>query len=348
MAEPRNEELSFDLSTLAPAQPKPLARVVGLMNRYLPGFVVPTNNQTGVEIAGVNFASVEMPGVNEGERVYVHARSRGQPLSLPEADRVQIVSGVCLFGEAGLRTHDAGMRPTGLPRPGVTYDHPGPRVEQVERGDLQIYLPESVARLGRTVVAVTSLAQCHQKPVETFIHIPGPEYRLQAEASHIEGDITLEALRSYCNLIDGEANDVRARFTELFGKHEVKTPSFGSPLDEILDNVEVGSLTPDHFLGTRFEHVVDSSDPSSMVNVNHASYVATYQAAISDGTLPVFVENYQEAKIFEQAKRIPGFHGIGLYPLPNCISGRAGSRLHYHAGATDEEIARATKPWLSS
>jgi hypothetical protein len=70
------------------------------------------------------------------------------------------------------------------------------------RGETQIYVPETVARLGRTMIALTALVDQHGKRTDLFGHVPGPEYKLHADALYAAGRITCGALQQYHGLVD--------------------------------------------------------------------------------------------------------------------------------------------------
>ncbi len=329
-------------ANLPPSASKPLGKVLNVLDKHLPGFFNTADTPQGVQTASIHFVEGTFAGIDSEEFFYMHARSTGNAPTIDDTDRLSIVSGICLFGEWGLKTYGPSGESTVLDRPGVSASIIQPPVIEVQRGETQLYVPESIARLGRTMIALVQFAQKRDKATELFVHVPGPEYKIQAEVAHASGKVTLPALQKYYNLVDAEVSDIQAQFSELFELFGLQTPVFGSPLDEFMIDVEPGSLMPSHFKNTPFEPAV--SDTASMKTVEHVSEVAAYVQSAQNGSLALFVDNHAQEKIFKAAKQVAGFKGVALYPLPLCASTQT-KNLLYHQGATKAEIAQAVAPW---
>ncbi len=321
---------------LALAEAKPLNRVLRALEAHLPDFFVPVDPRSGVQSGTVHFAQGTIEGLSDDHHLYLHARAAGAMPKLADVDRLSIVSGVCLFGESGIRSYGADDTPTELERPNIAVKGIARLVTRVEKGQSQLYVPESAARLGRTMVALAQYAERHDKSTEMFVHVPGPEYKVHAEALYAKGRLTLEALQQYHDVIDEESSDIRSRFSEMFEKFGLEAPMFGSPIESIVEGFEVGSLA------SNYQTVADRLP--SMLDLLHISYAIAYHTANKPGNLPVFVDNHSEQGIFELAKQLKGFKGLALYPLADCASTRVHD-LFDHASANQAEIDLAVAAW---
>lgn len=331
---------------LPPSEPKPTGRVRNILSTYMPGLFDVSGETSGLQTASIHFASGTMYGTPPDSVRYLHARSTGNITPISKTGGVAIVSGVCLFGEAGLKCYGPDGVPAVLERPGVSAADDLPQVVDVQKGKIQLYVPESIARLGRTIGALAQVAASeYDKPSKVYIHLPGPEYKIRAEVAYASGKIALDALHKYYGMVDKEVAEVVGQFTTALNGIDFTTVEFGSPLDAVVHDIEPGSLTIGDFKGTLFENLV--SDTASMRYVEHASEVAAYLDAANSGSLPVFVDNHAQEKIFKKAKKAPGFNGIALYPLPLCVSKQT-KNLLYHSGASPEEIQQAIAPWMQN
>lgn len=275
---------------------------------------------------------------------YLYATHKGENPTIAEADSVSIVSGMCLFGAAGLKCYAMDGSPSILARPGVSATGEQPTVTDIQRDGAQIYVPEAVARLGRSVASLARFAaQKYHKPVSVYVHLPGAEYKLMAEASHAAGQISIDALRKYYALVDAEVADIRDAFSALFREAKLPAPEFGSPLDTVTAKYTPGTLNLSHFERTPFESTAVSIDMASMKAVGYKSEVISYTQAVKPGNLPLFLDDHEEWKIFKYAAEEPGFRGIALYPLPLSIS--AQSPLFYYNNASSRQTAKAVALW---
>lgn len=340
-------DLIFDPATVLPESPsKPLGKVVRALDAHVPGFFRPMQPTSGLEASSFHFVKGMLHDDPARMPVYVHAKSHGKNPSISTASNLSIVSGVCLFGGNSLQCFGPGGVPTVLARPGVSADENVPTVVDVRRSQAtQIYIPESVARLSRTITALLRLAEAHRKSASVFMHLPGAEYKIMAEAAHASGKITLGALRKYFAVIDAEVEDIQSQFLATFRQAALPLPTFGSPLDHILAPIEPGGLHLDHFTNTPYEHIACDMRGQTMKDIGHASEVVAYQRAVRPGNLPVFIDNHRQATIFNVARETHGFRGVAIYPLPMCVS-KQSNDLIYHCDATEQHIARAVRPWL--
>ncbi|MGO4646431.1 hypothetical protein AB4305_15900 [Nocardia sp. 2YAB30] len=320
-------------TVLPPARPKPLRKIVRILDRHLSGIFTTSGDPGGIELESLSFvrgALIDAPD----DPVYLHARMVGEPPSMEDVDCLTAVSGVCLFGGSGLRTYDRTGERTVLERPGMPPSERANRIVEIERGETQIYVPEAVARLGRTMIALAALADQHGIRTDLFVHIPGPEYKLHADALFAAGRMTRYALQQYHTLVDDEVASITTQFTRLFESMAVPPPAYGSPLGRRVSNSHNGPAVP------------TTVAPPAIQDILAASYVSAYRNAVRASTLPVFVDDLNELPILRNAEKTSGFRGIALYPLPVCISSGNARTLFDHNSATGEEIDQATAPWL--
>ncbi|MEU7630401.1 hypothetical protein AB0C34_10495 [Nocardia sp. NPDC049220] len=319
-------------TVLPPARSRPLRKIVRILDSHLSGLVTTNGDLDGVELGSLSFVRGTLVDAPDAP-THLHVRQVGEPPSVEDVDCLSVVTGVCLFGGSGLHAYDRGGKPTVMERPGMRPAQPANRIAEIERGETQIYVPEVVARLGRTMIALVVLADRYGIRADLYIHIPGPEYKLYADGLFAAGRMTRNARQQYHNLVDDEALSITTQFTDLFESVATRPPTYGSPL---------GRVFPAH-PGLA---MASTDVPSTIQNILAASYVSAYRTAVRANTLPVFVDDVEELPILRNAQQLSGFRGIALYPLPACLSGSKAGSLFDHHGATGEEIAQATAPWL--
>lgn len=328
----------FEGRVLEP-RPKPLVRVADLLAEQLPGFV-----DTGTELSGLrqnsnHFVAGRIESIPGADPFLVHARMNGYVPAIAEGNTLSIVAGVCMFGEYGIKSLDADGKPVHLPRIGISGRKNESTVHDVASDELQIYPQETIARLGRTTVALRAYAQMRGVESSIYWHIPTAEYKIHAELMHKLSLITDHALTQFYSVVDDHANTLRASIEQVFDGFNVPVPQMDSPLDGMLDH-----YAPGDFIGP-----IDSDNPeevNKVLDLINVAFLRPYYEAGVNSDIPIFVDNISEQSIFESLKQLTTFRGLAIYPLPLAVR-KDNKDLFYHRNASDQDKQIAVQPWLT-
>ncbi|WP_030675923.1 hypothetical protein [Streptomyces rimosus] len=284
------------------------------------------------------FADAAFPGSRH--RLLVKG-AKGMTGSAMDADRIEIVTGVCLFG-THLRVTDERGGTFPLLRPGT--GQPTDRLHSITvDDDLSLYEYETVMRQSR-VIADLADALPPATPLTITVDVPRVQYYLRLLDAFEDGLVPADMARLWFHLVDERHARIlrlfRSRLRSLLAatgrEATVRTAPGLAPLADCLQQaVATGDLPK---TGDLFSRMIATGtpawqllrplhSPSDREHLARISYAVEYlrAAGIPDADaapLSIAVDDHTERQIFDHAQHLrhqlghpePVLPSLGIYP----------------------------------
>jgi hypothetical protein len=278
-----------------------------------------------------------------GSRHRLHIKgARKLTGSADDAGRVELVSGVCLFSHRNLRFIDEQGHCTELLRADAA--PPAARLRSIVMDDeLSLYEYETVMRQSRMIGDVAALLPSSLALTVT-VDVPRVQYYLYLLDAFQNGLVAAELTQHYFRLVD----DRYSRVLDLFCRHirralaaagrpdvTVRVAPGLDPLAECLwEAVTTGHIPRDDDLlalmiatgDPMWKELRELDVPHSRQCLGYTSYLVELlrAAGLSDdskGALPINVDSFGEALLFDEARQLrerlgapeDGLHPLGIY-----------------------------------
>ncbi|WP_320775093.1 hypothetical protein [Streptomyces sp. CRN 30] len=278
-----------------------------------------------------------------GSRHRVHIKgARNLQGTARHADRVELVSGVCLFSHRNLRFVDEHGDRTELLRADAA--PPAARLRSiVTEGELSFYEYETVVRQARVIGDVAAMLPS-SLPLTVTLDVPRVQYYLYLLDAFQGGLVATELVQDYFRLVDGRYTQV----LDLFRRHirraldatgrtdaTLRVAPGLDPLAECLwEAVTTGGVPDDEdLLGLMlatgdplWKELRELDVPHGRHCLGYTSYLAELLRAtgLSDetgGALSINVDSFGEALLFDQARQLrqrldppdDGLPSLGIY-----------------------------------
>ncbi|MFB1046845.1 hypothetical protein [Streptomyces chrestomyceticus] len=241
------------------------------------------------------------------------------------ADRVELVTGVCLFSNRNLYFTDENGNSPELLRPGTA--PLTERLSSISVGDeISLYEYETITRHSRLLADIAA-ALPPTLPLTITVDVPRVQYYLYLLDAFQNGLVPTAIAQRWFRLVDDRHTRVLRLFCDRIrcavtatGHTDVtvRTAPGLNPLAECLQEaIATGRIPHDDELLSRmiatgdpvWEVLQHLEVPSSREHLGHASYVAELlrAAGVPDApgnTLSISVDNYAEGRLFDQAQHL--------------------------------------------